>query len=241
LGPPGGCPSVATGNTCSGGVVAAEMNGDATFLVVEDGNEFEAGAECFEILAKRGNSYIVGVLEFGDGSLCDIKATGELCLTDCLSVAEFVKTDLFKYCGALGSEPLGAAWTCLDLSAQFGEVGSGHQISPSSRSSLRYSSYRSSAIGIAMSYQAFLLGVSVEAAIDQTVLEACRGSERLMPYRQVRLSTFGRLHSAGFAVLATFDSPHFTIVLPDLSELTVARLDQSFDDPIPNPARGREG
>lgn len=83
-----------------------------------------------------------------------------------------------------------------------------------------------------------LLGVSVEAAIDQTVLEACRSSERLMPYRQVRLSTFGRLHSAGFAVLATFDSPHFTIVLPDLSELTVARLDQSFDDPIPNPARG---
>ena len=85
-----------------------------------------------------------------------------------------------------------------------------------------------------------LLGVSVEAAIDQTVLEACSRSERLMPYRRVRLSTLGRLHSAGFALLATFDSPHFTIVLPDLSELTVARLDQSFDDAIPNPARGRD-
>ncbi len=84
-----------------------------------------------------------------------------------------------------------------------------------------------------------LLGISVESAIDQTVLEACQLSERLAPYRQIRLSTFGRLHAAGFALLATFDSPHFTLVLPDLSDLTVARLERSFDDPIPNPARGR--
>jgi hypothetical protein len=40
--------------------------------------------------------------------------------------------------------------------------------------------------------------------------------------------------------LATFDSPHFTVVLPDISELTVARLDRSFDGPIPNPARQRD-
>jgi hypothetical protein len=84
-----------------------------------------------------------------------------------------------------------------------------------------------------------LLGISVESAIDQTVLEACQLSERLAPYRQIRLSTFGRLHAAGFALLATFESPHFTLVLPDLSDLTVARLDRSFDEPIPNPARGR--
>jgi hypothetical protein len=83
-----------------------------------------------------------------------------------------------------------------------------------------------------------LLGISVEAALDQSVLDACRRSERLAPYRQIRLSTFGRLHVAGFALLATFDSPHFTLVLPDLAELTISRLDRAFDDPIPNPGRG---
>ncbi|HNI34505.1 MAG TPA: hypothetical protein PLV93_03845 [Microthrixaceae bacterium] len=40
---------------------------------------------------------------------------------------------------------------------------------------------------------------------------------RLVIYRRVRLSTFGRVRSAGFALLA------------------------SFDDPIPNPGRRAEG
>lgn len=79
-------------------------------------------------------------------------------------------------------------------------------------------------------------GISVEGVLDTTVQEACRG-ERVVGYRQVRLSTFGRVRSAGFALLATFDRPHFTVVLADLSELTVARLDRCFDDPIPNPGR----
>lgn len=79
-------------------------------------------------------------------------------------------------------------------------------------------------------------GISVEGVIDQTVLEACRSSERIVNYRQIRLSTFGRIRNAGFALLASFDHPHFTVVLPDLSELTVARLGSCFDDPIPNPA-----
>ena len=85
-----------------------------------------------------------------------------------------------------------------------------------------------------------VLGVSVEAVIDQTVLDACRG-ERILAYRQIRLSTFGRLRSAGFALLASFDHPHFTVVLPDLSEVTLARLGACFDGPIPNPARSPEG
>ena len=62
-----------------------------------------------------------------------------------------------------------------------------------------------------------VFGVSVEGVIGRTVLEACRG-ERVAGYRQIRLSTFGRLRSAGFALLATFDHPHFTVVLPDLSD-----------------------
>ena len=81
-----------------------------------------------------------------------------------------------------------------------------------------------------------LLGISVEGALGVSVLEACRASERLAPYRRIRLSTFGRLRAAGFALLATFDHPHFTLVLSDLSELTIVRLGRCFDDPIPNPA-----
>lgn len=83
-------------------------------------------------------------------------------------------------------------------------------------------------------------GISVEGVIDTTVQEACR-TERIAGYRRVRLSTFGRLREAGFAVLATFDHPHFTLVLADLSELTLARLDRCFDVPIPNPGRRPEG
>lgn len=79
-------------------------------------------------------------------------------------------------------------------------------------------------------------GVSVEGIFGRTVLEACQESERVTAYRRIRLSTFGRLRGAGFALLASFDLPHYTVVLPDLSELTVARLAGSFDDSIPNPA-----
>ncbi len=71
--------------------------------------------------------------------------------------------------------------------------------------------------------------------------EACRSSGRLAAYRRIRLSTFGRLRSAGFALLATFEHPHFTLVLSDISELTIVRLDRCFDDPIPNPAGGTRG
>ncbi len=82
-----------------------------------------------------------------------------------------------------------------------------------------------------------VLGLSVEAAIGTSVLEACRHSERLAPYAHVQLSSFGRLRVAGFVLLATFDHPHFTLALPDLSELTVARLLGCFDGPVPNPGR----
>ena len=79
-------------------------------------------------------------------------------------------------------------------------------------------------------------GISVEGVIDTTVQQACRG-DRIVSYRRVRLSTFGRVRGAGFALLATFDLPHFTLLLADLSELTLARLDRCFDEPIPNPGR----
>jgi hypothetical protein len=80
-------------------------------------------------------------------------------------------------------------------------------------------------------------GVSVEGVLDMSVHEACCG-QRIASYRRVRLSTFGRVRRAGFALLATFERPHFTLVLADLSELTLARLDRCFDEAIPNPGRG---
>jgi hypothetical protein len=83
-----------------------------------------------------------------------------------------------------------------------------------------------------------IFGVSIEGAMGLPVAEVCRRSPRLDRYRQIRLSTFGRLRAAGFPVIATFDAPHYTVVLPDLSELSVARLARCFDDPIPNPAFG---
>lgn len=82
-------------------------------------------------------------------------------------------------------------------------------------------------------------GISVEGVIGESVQNACR-SARIANYRRVRLSTFGRLRDAGFALLASFDHPHFTLVLADLSELTLARLDRCFDPPIPNPGRQPE-
>lgn len=83
-----------------------------------------------------------------------------------------------------------------------------------------------------------ILGISIEGAMGLPVAEVCRTSPRLGRYRQIRLSTFGRLRGAGFPVIATFDAPHCTVALPDLSELTVARLVRCFDDPIPNPGFG---
>lgn len=80
-------------------------------------------------------------------------------------------------------------------------------------------------------------GISVEGVLDTTVQDPCRG-ERVVGYRQVRLSTFGCVRGGAFALFATFDRPHFAVVLADLSELTLTRLDRCFDDPIPNPGRG---
>lgn len=81
-----------------------------------------------------------------------------------------------------------------------------------------------------------VLAISVECAFDARVLEACR-SPRLAAYRQVRLSTARRVRAGGFALLPTFARPHFSLLLPDLSELTMARLERCFDAPIPNPGR----
>jgi hypothetical protein len=87
-----------------------------------------------------------------------------------------------------------------------------------------------------------MYAVSVEVAINKSAAELCRTSPRIgARYGKVRLSTFGRLRASGFAVLPTFEHPHFDIVLADVSDVTVARLDRCFDEPIPNPVRVAPG
>jgi len=41
--------------------------------------------------------------------------------------------------------------------------------------------------------------------------------------------------------MATFEHPHFTVVLPELSDLTLARLLRCFDAPVANPAHPGDG
>lgn len=86
-----------------------------------------------------------------------------------------------------------------------------------------------------------IYAISVEAALDGTVEQTCRSSRRLAGYGQVRLSSFSRLRREGFALVATFDRPHFTLVLPDIAAPTLDRIQVCFDPPIPNPARETRG
>lgn len=85
--------------------------------------------------------------------------------------------------------------------------------------------------------------VSVEAVLGGcSIAETCRTSPRIGErYGRVRLSTAGRLRSAGLPLLATFASPHFDVVLPDLSDMTLQRLTTCFEEPIDNPGRDEPG
>jgi hypothetical protein len=85
--------------------------------------------------------------------------------------------------------------------------------------------------------------VSVEAVLGGcSIADTCRTSPRIgQRYGRVRLSSAGRLRSAGLPLLATFASPHFDVVLPDLSDTTLQRLTTCFDEPIDNPGREQAG
>ena len=79
--------------------------------------------------------------------------------------------------------------------------------------------------------------VSVFLALDATVDELCRDRPELQRYGKVRLTTAGRCDALGFALVPTLDRPHYDVVLPDLADATLDRLELGFDRPIPNPAR----
>ena len=67
--------------------------------------------------------------------------------------------------------------------------------------------------------------LSVFLALDSTVDELCRFRPELQRYGKVRMSTVGRLRTLGFALIPTIDRPHFDIVLPDLTDATLDRLE----------------
>lgn len=78
--------------------------------------------------------------------------------------------------------------------------------------------------------------VSCYATLDQELMDLCR-HRNLFRYSKVRTSTFARLRAAGFALLPSHARPHFDILLPDVVVITLQRLEDCFDPPIPNPAR----
>jgi hypothetical protein len=82
------------------------------------------------------------------------------------------------------------------------------------------------------------LGLSVYGAVGMTVAELTATVPQIGPvrYRQVRLTTFGAVRQAGFPVWPTNMFPHFSLVLPDLDQATIGRLEACFGPPQRNQA-----
>lgn len=84
-----------------------------------------------------------------------------------------------------------------------------------------------------------IYAVSVFLTLDIDVEALCALEPFLSRYGKVRLSTVGRLRSSGFPLIPTLARPHYDIILPDLLEGTLGRLDGCFDPAVPNPGRQR--
>jgi hypothetical protein len=82
--------------------------------------------------------------------------------------------------------------------------------------------------------------VSVYLTLDEPLPELCRGDPYLARYGKVRLSTVATVRRSGFVLLPTLARPHYDIVLPDVDEETLSRMDAGFDAPVPNPSRNLE-
>jgi hypothetical protein len=83
-----------------------------------------------------------------------------------------------------------------------------------------------------------VLGISVYGALDDlgpASLDAILG-HKLGTYRWVHLVSAGELRTRGFELLATFERPHFTVLLPDLD--TIDGLVDALGAPEANPRYG---
>lgn len=83
-----------------------------------------------------------------------------------------------------------------------------------------------------------IYALSVFLVLDATLEELCAREPFLARYGKVRLSEAGVLRVAGFALIPTLDRPHYDIVLPDLLDPTLQRLDRCFQPSVRNPGRG---
>lgn len=83
--------------------------------------------------------------------------------------------------------------------------------------------------------------VSVFVALDDPPQVLCAREPHLARYGKVRYTTLGRLRAAGFPLVPTLARPHYDVVLPDVTDATLVRLDGCFDPPVTNPARGPRG
>ena len=117
--------------------VAAEVDRRSAALVGEHGPEFEACAELFEAMTQRRHAHVVGVLKLGDRPLLDVEPAGVFGLADRLAVSKLVQPDLLERLCTQSGEPLDSAGLGDHGGAEFGELGSCHQINPSSPSSRR--------------------------------------------------------------------------------------------------------
>lgn len=78
--------------------------------------------------------------------------------------------------------------------------------------------------------------VSAEAVTGDWTLERVL-AEHLATRTTYATTTVGRVLEAGLALLPTFDSPHYDVVLEDSTDQEVARLMSILSDPIRNPYR----
>ncbi len=99
--------------------------------------------------------------------------------------------------------------------------------------------------------RAFLLdghpvfGVSVFCVLDDIGPGSLDGllRDRLSSYRWVHTPTVEQLADAGFGLLATFGRPHFTLLLDNVTDELLARLEGALGSAVENPYHrtGRSG
>jgi hypothetical protein len=80
-----------------------------------------------------------------------------------------------------------------------------------------------------------LLAQSVLLADAEDVARVCLQDGRVSRYARVSLSTVARIRQAGFPLEATLDTPHYSVVFPDLSAQTIERFRNCFDPAQANP------
>jgi hypothetical protein len=79
--------------------------------------------------------------------------------------------------------------------------------------------------------------LSVFLALDLPIERLCADEPFLVRYGKVRFSRVARVRAAGFALLPTLERPHYDILLPDIGDATLGKLEGAFDPPVPNPGR----